>query len=568
MKLEFVPVIRYWEYNSKEIFSALERAKEYGASSVAAWVPWSHLETDRFHLLQKFLKQASTLNLRVKLGVTPELTTGYPSGGIPEELMREHQNYAQDRLGQTIYACAPPNIHPLVSLLAPQVFQRYGHFLLKFSQELHEVIAEGFQGDLELVLTDSFFKHYRNTGLPESDHGDYSIRHLQVGAGYRKDDWTPALAERIFHSRALDFLESRFNRHKHVKIVSHRVFAREISLERLVEELCRSRLDVQQCFERMTRSRGTCSLAWFDDLASLSDRERNFLISSTLTAFGELWISEDDYLLSSQAFRRKLKNLAEGFASEETELSRPAVAFTSNRFAPARITSILQQKLGTALRVHGSLSEIEKPERKKLKLFAVEEGYQLEFKQAQELFDLAREQDCTAVFFRSSLCELAQKELQNYKSMRLNHGWIFEVTIFPSGGNVLVIEGQENSQLTMETLGDSLLNVARISPLCSFDRSGGLFSLCVDWTLDGTKMKTFFLMNPTAQPKPLQLDFRSRVRIHGLQQSGGAVHGDEGDALGKSFETSLPPLSVIPLSVVEEAEEIRESDDGTKAELA
>ena len=182
MKLELIPVVRYWDYNPKEILAVLDRFRESGCRTIAAFIPWSHLETDRQHLLQKFVRQALAGGFSLRLGVSPELGIGYPNGGIPDELLRERQNLAQDRLGHPFYACVPPNIHPLVSLLAPAVFQRYGHFLLKLTQELSEVFNEGVPENVELVVSDSLFKHYRNAGLAASDHGDFSIRHMQFGA--------------------------------------------------------------------------------------------------------------------------------------------------------------------------------------------------------------------------------------------------------------------------------------------------------------------------------------------------------------------------------------------------
>ncbi len=264
MKLALVPVVRYWDYNSKDIFAAIERIRESGATTIAAFVPWSHLETDRHHLLQKLVKQCAASGLSLRLGITPELGIGYPNGGVPDELLRERQNLAQDRLGHPFYACVPPNIHPLVSLLAPAVFQRYGHFLLKITQELTEVFQEGFEADLELVVSDSLFKHYRNTGLAASDHGDFSLRHMQFGAGYKKEEWTPALAERIFHSRAFDFLESRFSKFSKVKVVSRNLFARDSSHGRLLEELIGSGPGHADLFKELVRARASCSVAWLD----------------------------------------------------------------------------------------------------------------------------------------------------------------------------------------------------------------------------------------------------------------------------------------------------------------
>lgn len=569
MKLELIPVVRYWDYNSKEIFSALDRLRESGVESVAAWVPWSHLESDRHHLLQKFVRQAMASGLHLRLGVTPELGIGYANGGIPDELLRDRQNLAQDRLGHPFYACVPPNIHPLVSLLAPAVFQRYGHFLLKLAQELTEVLAENENGSLEIIVSDSLFKHYKNTGLSANDHGDFSLRHMQFGGGYRKEDWTPMLAEKIFHSRAYDFLESRFKRFKHVSVQSKNVFARECSMGRLLEELMGSGPNHKDFFLSLTRGRCSSSVAWLDDLHHLRDRERNFLVSSSLILYGEVWMNDQDYFSLSNGFRTKLAKLISGFSTDETRASRPAVALVQNRFSPARVSTLLQEKLGPGLRFTGSIAEITKEERERASLFVVEEGYDLELRQTMELLSLAKTRDCTVVLFRSSLCEAGLKEFHKLKTFRLNHGWLFEIGMYPDGGHVLLVEGQENAQLSMDTLGDSLISVARIDPFCSFDKGeSGVISMAVDWELKDElaeeksrgQMKTLFLMNPSPEPQKFQLEFTGNVRLHGLHNGSGAST-EVAEGAGKSFETELPPLSVIPLGVLLESDPRVENSD-------
>jgi hypothetical protein len=192
-----------------------------------------------------------------------------------------------------------------------------------------------------------------------------------------------------------------------------------------------------------------------------------------------------------------------------------------------------------------------------------------------ELLNIARQRDCTVVTFRSSLCDNALKEFKKLKTFRLNHGWLFEIGIFPEGGHVLLIEGQEHSQLSMDTLGDSLVSVARIEPFCSFERKDtGVLSLSFDWDLkDETpeekakgSMKTLFLINPDAEARKFSLEFSGPVRIHGMSQGEGA--SAELDGFGSCFETELPPLSVIPMSVfVKKTVEAEKGADGTPAEL-
>ena len=580
MKLELIPVLRYWDYNTKEISSVLMRLQEQRVSTIAAWVPWAQVELDRNHLLQKFVRQALAMGFNVRLGITPELGIGYPNGGIPEELVRDRQNLAQDRLGQHIYACAPPSIHPLVSLLAPPVFQRYGHFLLKLAQELNDTLTDGAQGILELLVTDSFFKHYRNAGLPPADHGDFSLRHLNFMGGLKKDELTPILAEKIFHSRAMDFLKSRFGKSRQVKVISKNVFTHESSLGRLLEEMMGTGPNYSELFKSLCRARSSCGMVWFDYLGELRDKERNYLVSSALIIYEELWISETDFQSLSPSFRKKLEKISETFEGPETELSQPAIAFVSNRFSPARISCILREQLGTGIKFKDSLNDLTDREREKSKLFVVEEGFPLEFKLTNDIFSLAKDRDCTVVIFRSSLCEAGLKEFHKLKNFRLNHGWIFEIGLYPGGGHVLLIEGHENSQLSMESLGESLLSAAKIDPLCSYDKKNSeIFTLAIDWDFKNepsssdTKppnMKTLFLMNSSSHKEKLNLDFTASVKIQGLEVSQ-KLDNPESGATGNSFEAELPPLSVIPISVfIEQESAVSESriTDGIPAELA
>jgi hypothetical protein len=557
MKLELIPVVRYWDYGQRDALELLERLRSAGVKHIGAFVPWSHLETDRQHSLQRFARQVLAGGFSLRLGVTPELGIGYSNAGVPDELLRERQNLAQDRLGRPIYACAPPNIHPLVSLLAPQVFQRYGHFLLKLVQELTEVFDEGLPQPVELVVTDSMFKHYRNAGLNSQDHGDFSLRHMQFGAGYKREEWTPALAEKIFFSRAHDFLESRFSRFSGLTVRSERIFAREANQQRLIEEMLSAGPSPAGLFRALTKGRASCSLAWLDDFHGLKDRERSFLISSALLTFGELWISENDFFQLSPSFQKKLGRMEQSFGQEAVELSQPAIALVQNRFAPARIPTLLQEKLGAGVLFRRSLSDITENEKAKLRLLAVEEGYSLELRQTLDLFSLAKKYDCTIVLFRSSLCESSRREIQKLKTFRLNHGWLFEIALFPEGGNILLVEGQESSTLSMDTLGDSLLSVARIEPLCALATKGGMAAtLALDWRMstngdsssEVAKMRTLILINPEPKAQQVELDFHAKAKIQGLQLGGGPAQSAE-ELPGTKFETELPGLSVIPLTV-------------------
>lgn len=541
MTLEWTPVVRYWELGGKEIYAQLTKIRDRGFNSVGAWVPWSHLESDRHHSLQKFLKQAKATGLKVRLGVTPELATGFQSGGVPDDLLRDPKNLAQNRLGEPIYACTPPNIHPLVSLLAPQVFQRYGHFLLKLVQVVGDLYQEGFDVETELVVSDSLFKHYRSAGLVDEDFGDFARRQGQVAEGPQ--------GERFFQSRAVDFLKSRLMRFPHVKVRAQNLYSRDATLNRLVEELAGSGVNREDLFGDLIRSSSRADIAWLDDLSTLTDRERNFILSSTIVVYQQVWCHAEDLLACGDGFLRKIRGISDSFATGRAELHRTAAVLVENRFAPARLADSLRNRLGVALRIITSRTKLSDLELKKLRLLAVEEGLSVSEEDADALIQIARFQDCSVVLFRSSLSRATLRKLEDLRGFRLNHGWIFNLYVFPGGGHVIVVEGGEKAGTSVEPLVDNLLSVAQVEPWCTFtDNTGPVSSASFSWETDQESLeeqRTVFVMNPTDQERPLTIKLVRTARVQGIRNGEAS-----GDCVGKEFTTILPPFAVAPLSVL------------------
>ncbi|MCO5143743.1 MAG: hypothetical protein M9962_11695, partial [Oligoflexia bacterium] len=483
MKLELIPVVRYWDYSAKDIDYYLDRLVGKGAKTILSFVPWAHLETDRHHLLKKFVRICLSKNRKVKLVVTPELGIGYQNNGIPDDLLRDRQNHAQDRLGNPFYSCVAPNIHPLISLLAPVAFQRYGHFLLKFSQELTDICAEFSSENIEVVITDSLFKHYCNAGFEDTDRGDYSLQHLRFN-GYKTQDWNPQMIEKIFFSRAHEFLKSKLSRFKNLQLSTISLATPSYSLDRLLDEVMCSGPNYYKLFDSFLKQRAYCSSAWMDDLSKLKDRERNFLISSSSMIFEEVWMSEDDYLGLSNPFRAKMAKIKESLV-DSGHMVRNAKCLVKDRFSSTRVARTLQQKLGVAVEYKVSLSDLisdSDPEHKS-KLLVVEEGYVLEHKQTLDLLDYVKNNECTAVVFKTSLCEKGIEEFRKLKTFRLNHGWFFEIGVFASGGNVLLVESADESGLSIESLCDSLVSAGNIDPLCEIEvaTKAKITTLTVDW---------------------------------------------------------------------------------------
>lgn len=576
MDVQLTPAIRYWEMDAPRIATLLQELKSSGADCVGAWVPWDHVETDRRQTLRKFVKQSARFGLKIRLVVTPEVSVGYANGGIPEDLLRKSENLARDRTGQTIYSCAPPNIHPLVNLNAPQVFQRYGHFLLRLAQEIQEVVEEHFEARVELIVGDSFFKHYHTAGLPPEDHGDYSPLFFQRELDFMQG-WTPAQAERTFCVRAVDFLAQRFERSSEVSVSGRCFYMKSASLDRLVDELAGAALDPAQTFEELQLARSRCDAAWFHDLSDVQGKERSFLVSSALAIYGDVWLPIDDYLETTPAFRKKMASLAASLSGEDSRYERPVLSIVQNRFAPARLAQALRKKLGGALQMRSSMFDLKPAEFRRVRMMVVEEALLIDYEQFQALVRRAREQGATIAMFRSSLCKRAQADVALFDKFKFSHGWKYDVTLFPSGGHIIVIEGHETANSSMETLAERLLAVGNIAGWCEYS-DAAVASMAFELGAEEEKReKIIFFVNPSEEPRQLNIRFARGLKFEGMtfRQHESATPRDPLE--GEELETTLPPLAVVPLRAyfpVEEQLEIgatgtaEEELDGPPEQLA
>ena len=555
MKLELTPALRYWEMNSRELLSRLEELRQKNCTVVGAWIPWAHLEQDRHSQLQKFCKQAMQMGMKIRLGVCPELNTGYVNAGIPLDLLEDRQNLAQDRTGQYIFSCAPPAIHPLISLSAPKVVQKFGHYLLKLSHDLTEVLNEGFNGQIELLVTDSLYKHYYTAGLAPEDHGDYSGRY-SVGNGNRQFALSLSQAENHFINRCYDFLKTKFAKTS-IQVQRKNIFSRGVSLDRLMQELMSSAPDCKQEFQQIIKSSSMNQAVWLDDLSAVPKKEKYFIISASLILQQDLWMNADDYLSCAPGISKKLSQWISNLSQDEISLSAPVSVLVQNRFAPARISACIKEKMKSA--VHFSSTKIpELEETAGLKLLVVEEGLSLDLIHFQDLEKLARAKNITIALFRSSLCKQAEKRVSEIRSFQLNNSWRYDVSIFPSGGHLLVVDTKENITAPMDSLCESLISAADIKPWCECT-ANQVLSLSYEWN---EHSKILFLINCSDQEQEVNLKFLHNVQIQKVS--------------GKEFDTKLLPYSVVPVSMLVEKEDApclennypEEKINGTEAFLA
>ncbi len=543
MDLKLTPVICYWDLDAHKIPPLLQAIKNSGGRFVGAWVPWAHLEKDRYKLLQVFLKQATRFGLTIRLGVSPEVGIQYPNGGVPTDLLSKNEHIAQDCTGQPIYACAPPNIFPLVNLVAPPVFQRYGHFLFRLCQEVEEALDEDIHARIEFVVGDSFFKHYSNLGFDPKDHGDFSSRYFQSELESVRN-WKPAKSEYIFRMRALDFLENHFGNRSEVKISHNRFFMRGVSLDRLMDEISGGGMPCEDMFAKMYQARVHSNAVWFEDMMEVSPEEKAFLIRTAITLFSDVWITATDYLACPMELREDISELIQALSQEDFAYDRPVISIVQNRFAPAQISQVLQKKVATALQMHTHLADIDRQEWQQARLLIIEEALALDHKEFLHLLKMARQGVLSITIFRSSLADYSQRYFDSLERFQVHHGWHYEVAMFPSGGNIVVINQIEDSKEDMNSLGDRLLSIANVEQWCEVDRSK-VHSITMSWDRKKNK-RTLFLFNPAKEDQDMEFRFsKENLEVLGLSLS----HNNG------TYEGTLPPLSILPLQIQQQEDE-------------
>lgn len=536
--------MRYWDLEPHEIPALFQDLKARGLTTVGAWVPWADLETDQKSRLRRFLVQAIRFQFKVRLSVTPEVAIGYPNGGVPNDLLRKAENIAQDRSGQPIYSFAPPNMHPLVNLVAPQVFQRFGHFLLKLSQEIKEVLAEHFDAEIDLIVGDSFFKHYRTLGLGAEDHGDYASLYFQKELDAIRD-WNPAQSERTFRVRAVDFLQSRFERHQSVRVESRNFSVRSGSLDRLLDEIVGSVQSAPEYFSRFYESRHYCNAIWCDDLGSINELGLKFVLSSGMMLYGDFWLPAEDLLRLSPKFLSRLGQIGQSLSMSENYFEQSVLCMVKNPFSVARISQILREKLGPRMAIATSLFDVPDIKLERTKLLFVEEALVIENDQFRALVERAKQYNYTLALFRSSLCKRSQAELSCFETFKIKHGWEYEVALFPDGGQLLVIDGHESTLSNMEELVTRILAVAKAEPVLRTNSKKVLANFICNHMDES--IVTGFLFNPSDVVEELQFTIPRSVSIEGIEAR--AEEENESDRLRaeKRLIVQVPPYAVVPV---------------------
>lgn len=530
MDFRLTPVVRYWQQTPTQLKSELRKLKDAGARSVGAFVPWAHLNTDRHKKLQKFIRSVDAIGLQLKLCVTPELGTGYPNGGVPDNIQRKADYWAKDRFGQVYYNTAPPNMHPLVNLGHADVFQKYGHFLLKISQEISEILFEVDQLPIELIVSDSFFRHYAFTG------GETEYQ-------------SAAFTETVFCDRSRDFLESKFSQFGNVRVRQLKMFSREASLGRLLEEASGGRPAFDSLARNMLQRSVVNQAVWFDDLARLDARERNFLLSASLVLYGDVFLPFEDYFACTAKFRKKLRAFTDDL-SGRVNIWQPVCGLIKEMRQPPEIVNELHRRLNSALKMKTSFRDLHQ-----YQLVVVDPDIKISMTELERFIDLVSDHEVTVAFHRESFEARAAHLMQAHRTFQITHEWAFEVALFAGAGKIVIYDEENRQKNACDKLAERLLSIAEVKPLCSIDHRD-VASVCLEWD-ESDSMKTLFLLNISRDKREVDIKFARAVELIGMKV--GRAADDRAAAMdGLEFSTELPPLSVVPMNI---EQKVRRYDD-------
>jgi len=330
----FNVLLNYWEIKPSQYEAKLHEMALKDIRTVCAFVPWSHVETDIYHSLKKFLRAAHSVKMKVRLFVMPELGVNYPNSGVPREVLHSNSSLAVGRRGQIIYNYAAPNIFPLPSFFAPEVLKRFGNYLIKFGSVLSDAFQEAGSGDFcEVVVSNSFFNYYRNFGLKPSEHGDYSASHVMAfrefldreypgGAGepFKMQVYEPLNRHRFFshvEKTLREKTEMIFSRKKsqcnirHVDLLNPEC-APEAGYQSLLVEMFDFKPSVERFYEAIVAAGDRGESVFLNSsgvFRRFSDQEKSFLVMASLIHSSDVVVSYDEVVRLSASFQRKLGEL-------------------------------------------------------------------------------------------------------------------------------------------------------------------------------------------------------------------------------------------------------------------
>lgn len=577
-------LINYWEIKPSLYEARLQELALNDVSSVSAFVPWGHVETDIYHSLKKFLKAAHGARLKVKLYVMPELGLNYPSAGIPKEILETTACLAADRRGQAIYNLCAPNIFPLPSFFAPEVLKRFGNYLIKVSSILGEVASETHGADfIDIVISNSFFNYYRSPGLPPTDHGDYSASHVLAFRDFLDREY-PGAAGEPFKRQVYEV----HNRHRFLSYVERTLREKtEMIFSRVQSHTAVVNLDLlnPECTPDASTHALLCELYDFKPSVGLlyreicegshrgesvflngagvfrrlSDQEKSFLVLASLIHTGEVAVGYDDVARFTEGFRRKMSKLLGVLRSKDYAVCRKMRFVAASKFgaAEAPLRRLRALAPGSMALAAGISPYTDSGAAYHERFVFIDPGYVLRQVDLLQAMTLAQAGKVVAIpapleKVANYLPEAAahvEKFKKGKQPLRINLGVAYEVYDYQLG-KVVFYDAAEfwgdhpPAAHKLDLFLKALLGLSDITAVCAINDQRLQVVTHVSRLDPGDKL--LFLVNPTDEKITAKLTFEKPVALTGVPEVPGASA-----IMGQSFELEVPPLGVLSMALDE-----------------
>ncbi|MBI2604561.1 MAG: hypothetical protein HYW49_00630 [Deltaproteobacteria bacterium] len=588
----FNSIFNYWEIKPAQYDAKLGELALNGVRTVSAFVPWAHIETDLHHSLRKFLLAVWNAKLQASLFVMPASGVNYPHAGVPKDLLSSVSNLAVDRSGQVIHHRTAPGIFPLPSFSSPEVLKSFGNYLLKLSTVLAEVFKEtGSQGFVEVVVTNAFFNYYRNPGMTDEEHGDYSAAHVIAFRDFLDREYRASAPEAAADAERfkMQYYENH-NRHRfltHVERLlrdkTEMVLTRKQSacvirhVDLLNPEaapassnasLLTEALDFRPSVERFYREiveaseRGqTIHFSGSGVFRKFTDQEKSFLLTAAFIHSGEVSIGADELFSLPAGFHRKRRVFADLFEKMNYAREIRVTYVSASRFSAEKRVLKSFRKLSPGLISLVPSADNRRGFSERL-VFAdprsvirlVELVQLLSAAQAGKVVAIPAPMSTVSNYTADAAGHLAKFRLSR-RPIRMSLGLQYEV--FELGlGHVVFYDSSklriEKSDLADEALNaflGALLGLAEAKLSCAALNPAVRVASFISEDDPGARL--ICLINPTSKAVDTAVTFSREMIVNAVRLGGGAREEEASMLVAASMEVSVPALGVLPVRLVE-----------------
>ena len=590
----FNVLLNYWEIKPTQYEAKLHELALKDVRTVAAFVPWAHVETDIYHSLKKFVRAAYAVKLNVRLFVMPELGVNYPNAGIPKDLLSNISNLAVDRVGRVIYNYGAPNIFALPSFSSPEVLKRFGNYLIKISTVLGEIFSEvGTSSFCEIVVTNSLFNYYRSSGMRPNEHGDYSAAQVMAFRDFLDREYPAPVASTsgaesyVSHEQFKMQVYESYNRHRfftHIERLlrekTDMVFARkntscavrhidlfdpecasEAGYQGLLTELFEFRPSVERFYQSLVLGGHRGEAIYLGNsgvFRRFADQEKSFLMLAALIHSGEVGVIGEELFKLRPNFQRKLRSLLT-FLDERKFVRHTRVTYVSaSKFAMEehsfnRLAAMAPGVLSVTPGLDGhsrqhlvkNLSE---------RLVFMDPKSVMRLMELVQLLSLAQSGRVVAIPMpMSSVPNYAPDAMVHFEKfrkgrqpLRLNIGLAYEVFEYHLG-HVVFYDPQifwtDGDKSNLALFFQALLGLADVKPLCRVNnKSVNVVSYLSE---EDPSQRLVFLINPTGETLDVQLSFDDTVALSGMPNGGERSE----PIIGKLFELQIPFHGVLSMQL-------------------